>query len=141
MSRSAASSQVQARRVLPLHKAHTVPFGVRPHACSYVKNRTRRMWDHERAANLNQLGGPSNNVPIGPQDRQSVRTDILPTLVSAPPQLRAHVAATLNAIVTTDFPKHWPDLIERIGELLGSGESGATYGGICALLEVVRSLK
>ncbi|CEH16723.1 Nuclear transport receptor RANBP7/RANBP8 (importin beta superfamily) [Ceraceosorus bombacis] len=116
-------------------------------AAIYVKNRARRMWDHERAINLAKAGGgaaaggPSNNVPIGEKDRQEVRSNILQTLISSPPPLRSHVAATLNAIVTTDFPKSWPDLIDRISELLNSGDQNATYGGVCALLEVVRSFR
>lgn len=100
------------------------------------------MWDTKPVVAIEAATGtPSNAVPIAESDRNAVRGSVLQTLVTAPPQVKVHVASALGAIVAADFPAQWPDLMDRIGELLNSGGQAGVYGGVRALLEVVRAYR
>lgn len=100
------------------------------------------MWDSKPTVAIETVTStPSNSVPIAESDRNAVRASVLHTLVTAPSQVKIHVASTLGSIVASDFPAQWPDLMDRIAELLNSGDQAGVYGGIRALLEVVRAYR
>lgn len=111
-------------------------------AYSYVKNRIKRSWDQARNERLASLGAtPSNQVPIPQSDRDAIKASILQTLITVPAQVRVHVASALGVIARCDFPAQWPDLMDKVGQLISSNEPQNVYGGIRALLEVIRAYK
>lgn len=55
--------------------------------------------------------------------------------------LQTHVANALNSVIRADFPKKWPDLMDRVGALVKSNTPQEVYGGIRALLEVVKTYR
>ena len=85
--------------------------------------------------------GPTESPHVPEQDRQVVRTALLPTIASVPQTLRVHVASAMNSIVRCDFPDAWPTLLDEIVQLLGSGEQVQIYAGVRALLETVRAFR
>lgn len=101
---------------------------------SYFKNRLRRTWDPETSQQQ-----PKNGPPRIPDaDRAPIKSLLIPTLVSTSGQLQTHVADALNTVARNDFPDNWPDLMDRVGALVNSNTPQEVYGGIRALLEVVR---
>lgn len=70
-----------------------------------------------------------------------VRAALLPTIASVPPTLRVHVASALFSIVRSDFPAHWPTLLDEIVQRLTSGQEAEMYAGLRALLETVRAFR
>ncbi len=115
--------------------AAQVDLAVRQAAAVYFKNRVRRHWDSTPVR-----GAPA--VVVIPQgDRDAIKSHILPTLIEAPTQIRVHVASALGTIARCDFPDQWPTLMDQIGQLLQSQEPQQVYGGLRALLEVVRAYR
>lgn len=109
---------------------------VRMAAAIYLKNRLRRTWDTTDAGkHAPAAGGPR---PIPDADRQPLKSLLIPTLVSTSGQLQTHVASALNTVIRADFPKNWPDLMDSVGALVNSNTPQEVYGGIRALLEIVR---
>lgn len=84
----------------------------------------------------------TSTTPIPPSDRVAVKQGIIPLLIAAPSRpIRVQFAAITKAIITEDFPKEWPDLMQTVGNLLVSEDLAAVYGGLLVLLEVVKSYK
>lgn len=121
--------------VFQIVAASQVDLAVRQAAAIYFKNRVRRHWDSTPVR-----GAPA--VAVIPQgDRDGIKAIILPTLVEAPAQIRVHVASALGTIARCDFPEQWPNLMDQIGQLLQSQNPQQVYGGLRALLEVVRAYR
>ncbi|KAJ9478332.1 Nonsense-mediated mRNA decay protein 5 [Pseudozyma hubeiensis] len=112
-----------------------VDASVRQAAAIYFKNRVRRHWD------ATVVRGAPNVVVIPQNDRDAIKAIILQTLVEAPAPIRVHVASALGTIARCDFPDQWPHLMDQIGQLLQSQEPQQVYGGLRALLEVVRAYR
>lgn len=112
-----------------------VELPVRQAASIYAKNRVRRHWDETPVR-----GAPTQTV-IPKGDRESIKSIILPALVEAPAQTRVHIASALGTITRCDFPDSWPNLMDQVGELLRSQNPQQVYGGLRALLEVVRAFQ
>ncbi|KAN0063244.1 Nonsense-mediated mRNA decay protein 5 [Thecaphora frezii] len=111
-----------------------VDLAVRQAAVIYSKNRIRRHWETTAARN-------SAANPIPESDRNAIKSSILATLVDAPVQTRVHVANALGTIARYDFPEKWPNLMDQIVALLSSEQPQQVYGGLRALLEVVRAYR
>lgn len=75
------------------------------------------------------------------EDKATIKSLLLPTLVSTSAQLQVHVATAFGGIVRHDFPSQWPDLMENVGQLVNSQTPKEVYGGIRALLEIVRAFR
>ncbi|GAC96374.1 hypothetical protein PHSY_003954 [Pseudozyma hubeiensis SY62] len=112
-----------------------VDASVRQAAAIYFKNRVRRHWD------ATVVRGAPSVVVIPQSDRDAIKAIILQTLVEAPAPIRVHVASALGTIARCDFPDQWPHLMDQIGQLLQSQEPQQVYGGLRALLEVVRAYR
>ncbi|SPC66853.1 related to NMD5 - Nam7p interacting protein (Importin-8) [Ustilago sp. UG-2017b] len=121
--------------VFSLVSSPQIDLAVRQAASIYFKNRVRRHWDSAVVR-----GGPAV-VAISAGDRDSIKSVILSTLVEAPAQIRVHVANALGTIARCDFPQQWPQLMDQIGQLLQSRDPQQVYGGLRALLEVVRAYR
>lgn len=101
---------------------------------SYLKNRLRRGWEEEAESR-----SPAH--ALSDSDRSTVKSLLLPTLVTTSGQVQAHVATALNTVVRRDFPSKWPDLMDNVGRLVKSNVPNEVYGGIRALLEIVRAFR
>lgn len=112
-----------------------VDLAVRQAAAIYFKNRVRRHWDSALVR-----GAPAV-VTIPQGDKDSIKGSILQTLVEAPAQIRVHIANALGTIARCDFPDQWPNLMDQIGQLLQSQNPQQVYGGLRALLELVRAYR
>ncbi|EST07572.1 Exportin/Importin, Cse1-like protein [Kalmanozyma brasiliensis GHG001] len=121
--------------VFQIVAATQVDISVRQAAAVYFKNRVRRHWD------ATPVRGAPTAVVIPQGDRDAIKANILQTLVDAPTQIRVHVANALGTIARCDFPDQWPTLMDQIGQLLQSQEPQQVYGGLRALLEVVRAYR
>ena len=113
--------------------APAADLAIRQAAAIYSKNRIRRHWDSSPSR-----GAPN---PIPESDRAAIKSMILASLVDAPTQTRVHIASALGTIARYDFPDSWPNLMEQIVGLLSSGQPQQVYGGLAALLEVVRAYR
>jgi len=100
-----------------------------------VKNRISRAWD----TSLPRGAHESPHVPE--DDKPVVRAALLPSIASVPPTLRVHVASALFSVVRSDFPEHWPTLLDEIVQRLTSGQEAEMYAGVRALLEAVRAFR
>ncbi|CAO1614377.1 unnamed protein product [Parajaminaea phylloscopi] len=122
--------------VIQIVASEQADSGVRQAAAIYLKNRVRRCWALDAPPPTGQTQG---TIPEG--DKPAVKALLLPTLVATTSQLQVHVATTLNVVVRHDFPSKWPDLMESVGQLVNSSSSKEVYGGIRALLEIVRAFR
>ena len=113
-----------------------VDTSIRQAAAIYVKNRISRTWDASLARGFSDA--PS---AVSDQDKEVVRSGLLPTIASLPPTLRVHIASAMYSIVRCDFPQAWPTLTEEIVKLLSSGEQLQIFAGVRALLELVRAFR
>lgn len=110
-------------------------ISVRQAAAVYFKNRVQRHWDSTPVR-----GAPTvTAIPQG--DKDAIKSAILQTLVETTAPIQVHVANALRTIVKCDFPDQWPHLLDQIGQLLQSQEPHQVYGGLRALLEVVRAYR
>ncbi|CAO1626737.1 unnamed protein product [Sympodiomycopsis kandeliae] len=132
--RNVEGQQGMVPSVIQIVGSDQADSGVRLAAAVYLKNRLRRVWDAETNTTPTQQGPPL----IPDADRQPIKSLLLPTLVSASPQLQVHVASALNTVIKADFPKNWPDLMDNVGKLVNSNTPQEVYGGIRALLEIIR---
>ena len=113
-----------------------VDASIRQAAAIYVKNRVSRTWDASLARGFSDM--PS---AVSDQDKEVVRSGLLPTIASLPPTLRVHIASAMYSIVRCDFPQAWPTLTEEIVKVLSSGEQLQIFAGVRALLELVRAFR
>lgn len=51
---------------------------------------------------------------------------------------RVQLAASLNSILSSDFPDQWPDFINELEAFLTSDDIRAVHVGLVALREVVK---
>ncbi|PWN26503.1 ARM repeat-containing protein [Jaminaea rosea] len=110
---------------------------IRQAAAIYLKNRLRKSWDDE-GNNASSSKGPA---AVPQQDREPIKSLLLPTLVSTTGQVQVHVASAFHTLVRADFPSKWPDLMDNVGRLVKSQTPKEVYGGIRALLEIVRAFR
>ena len=67
-----------------------VDASIRQAAAIYVKNRVSRTWDASLARGFSDM--PS---AVSDQDKEVVRSGLLPTIASLPPTLREHIASAM----------------------------------------------
>lgn len=116
--------------------SHNADVSVRQAATIYVKNRIARAWDP--ALTRGYADAP---VPVPEQDKQVVRSALLPTIANVPQTLRVHIANALYSVVRCDFPAAWPTLADEIVKVMESGEQVQIFAGVRALLELVRAFR
>ncbi len=65
-----------------------------------------------------------------PSERQAIRDNIVPLMISLPPLLQRQVSDTLAIISRCDFPEAWPNVLEVLVAQLQSNPDQATLNGI-----------
>ncbi|KAK0547673.1 Nonsense-mediated mRNA decay protein 5 [Tilletia horrida] len=129
--------------VFQIVTSNEADLAVRQAAAIYLKNRVQYSWDPEIAARRPAFGsrvGGSANV-IADNDRQAIRSGILPALVQAPAPVRVNLATALRSIVQLDYPAQWPDLLNTVLQMVSTEEPQTLYAGLSALLEAVRAFR
>ncbi|KAJ6552930.1 armadillo-type protein [Mycena capillaripes] len=107
-------------------------------ACSvWLKNRVRTSYAIKASTR-----GP-HQVIIASSDRDALRGNILPLLVTSPSRsITVQLASSLRIIVADDYPERWPGLIDAIKQLLTSKHNIAhVHAGCVAALEAVRAFR
>ena len=141
VERQAAESALHALNLQPgfltaLFRVATSPpaspqeVALRLAAAVYLKNLIRREWQHtcpgeNRTQHLHSYLDDAN--------RDYVRREIVPTMGSVDPRVRAQLSEALKRIVSADFPARYSYLMDQLMDTLVSGHPGRVEGGLVAL--------
>ncbi|GAA5795592.1 hypothetical protein HPULCUR_000953 [Helicostylum pulchrum] len=112
--------------VLQIQASENLELGARQAAAIYFKNRIQKAWDE------------SKGITITPEDRSIIKQNILLALTTAPAAVQVQLAASLNSILTCDFPEKWPTFINELESFMISEEIRIVHVGLIALREVVK---
>jgi importin-7 len=99
-------------------------------AAIFFKNRISRSWD---------ISDREVPKPISEQDRVIIKQNILQAIVQLPPNVRVQLVHCLGTMLSTEYPDKWPEFIPHVQQLLQSGNHTHVFGGLLALLEVVKT--
>ncbi|KAI8890600.1 ARM repeat-containing protein [Backusella circina FSU 941] len=109
--------------VLQIQATDNLELGARQAAAIYFKNRVTRTWEKDL---------------LSDQDKQMIKASLLEALYSAPPVVQVQLSASLNCILTNDFPDQWPTFMHELERFLVSEKVRMVYVGLLALREVVK---
>ncbi|KZT65852.1 ARM repeat-containing protein [Daedalea quercina L-15889] len=113
-----------------------VELATKQAAAVYLKNRVYTSYFVE------PVNPRPDQVPIAPSDRNALKASLLPLLATSPSNLiTVQLANTLKNIVARDFPDNWPDLLDNVKRMLGSGNIREVSAGCVATLEMVRAFR
>ncbi|KIJ55033.1 hypothetical protein M422DRAFT_201012 [Sphaerobolus stellatus SS14] len=103
-------------------------------ACSiFLKNKVRRYY---------YLTPGTGDQPIFVSDRQTLRSNLIPMLIATQHRLiKTQLSQTLRHVISEDFPKDWPSVLDDTKRLLGSSEIRQVETGLVVLLEIVRAFR
>ncbi|KAF9898563.1 hypothetical protein BX616_003874, partial [Lobosporangium transversale] len=107
---------------------------VRQAASIYFKNAVRRYWYEPEQDNTDHL-------KIAEADKDTIKSNILQLLVSAPPLVRTQLITVLGTILSNDFPQKFPGYLNTVQTLLQSQDHKIVFVGLIALKEVLRVYK
>ncbi|KAI9283549.1 armadillo-type protein [Umbelopsis sp. AD052] len=116
--------------VLHILSNQETELGARQAAAIYFKNRISKAWDTSRIS-------PSVS-PIDPAERVVIKEQLLNVMTKVPQAVKVQLTASLNTILTSDFPDQWPDLVHQLQASLTSQNADTVYVGLLALKEVVK---
>ncbi|KAJ1721002.1 Nonsense-mediated mRNA decay protein 5 [Coemansia erecta] len=117
--------------LLQMISSPDLPLGTKQAASIYFKNRIRRSWS---GLHHQQLLHP----PIGDNDRNVTRDNILGAIYAAPQTIKLQLTECLGIMLKHDFPEKWPQFIVHTKELLHAQDAQKVYTGLLALLEVIK---
>lgn len=105
------------------------PAGVRKAAAVYFKNRVVRSWNN-----------PSNTVDEG--EKPVVKDRIISVLATVDHATKQQLIPVLRVLVSYEYPKQWPGLLQQTGELLLlQNDASSMYAGVLCFAEVCRSYR
>lgn len=103
--------------------------GVRKAAAVYFKNRVVRSWNN-----------PTNAVDEG--EKPVVKDRIISVLATVDHATKQQLIPVLRVLVSFEYPKQWPGLLQQTGELLLLQSSASSmYAGVLCFAEVCRSYR
>eukprot|EP01135_Chromosphaera_perkinsii_P012403 Nk52_evm14s2657 gene=Nk52_evmTU14s2657 len=117
---------------------------IRQAAAIYLKNYISKYWRHaeisdEEMQENNRLGvDPKLSFFINAEDKSTIRLHILDALVNSPEVVRSQMTVALGTIVKCDFPERWPNFVDKIVNLLGSGNQKAIFAALIAFRELAK---
>ncbi len=100
-------------------------------ACAvWVKNRVFTHYSTEIKGGISQT------------DREALRANLLHLIAAAPSRsIGLQLANALKHVISRDFPRKWPGLLDEIKRLLASSEIREVHAGCVAALETVRAFR
>lgn len=106
-----------------------VPQGLRKAAAVYFKNRILRFWNH-----------PSEVIDAG--EKPVIKDRLVPVLAQVDHATKHQLIPVLRVLVSLEYPKQWPALINQTGELLQQQDNTlAMYTGVLCFSEIARSYR
>lgn len=75
---------------------------------------------------------------LADQDKQTIREYILPAITASPEPIRVQLCAVIGIILRHDFPEKWPQIMNKIGELLHSMDGPSWLGALLVLRRLVK---
>ncbi|KAG0017779.1 hypothetical protein BGZ80_007926 [Entomortierella chlamydospora] len=106
---------------------------VRQAASIYFKNAIRRYWFETEAT-------PAH-LKISESDKETIKSNILQLLASAPTVIRTQLITVLGTILSNDFPAKYPGYLNAVQTMLQSQDPKVVFVGLIALKEVLRVYK
>ncbi|KAF9170410.1 hypothetical protein BGX20_009005 [Mortierella sp. AD010] len=106
---------------------------VRQAASIYFKNAIRRYWFETEAT-------PAH-LKISESDKETIKSNILQLLASAPTVIRTQLITVLGTILSNDFPAKYPGYLNTVQTMLQSQDPKVVFVGLIALKEVLRVYK
>ncbi|GAB5589961.1 Nonsense-mediated mRNA decay protein 5 [Umbelopsis nana] len=116
--------------VLHILSNQDTELGARQAAAIYFKNRISKAWDMSRIS-------PSVS-PIEPSERVVIKEQLLDVMTKAPQAVKVQLTASLNTLLTSDFPDQWPALVHQLQSALTSLNMETVYVGLLALRELIK---
>ncbi|ANB12906.1 Nmd5p [Sugiyamaella lignohabitans] len=106
-----------------------VSNGVKAAAAVYLKNRVSGHWmPYDKNA--------TDKIDEG--EKPVFRERIIPALIKVSPPIRPVLVSILNSIVSYDYPKQWPELLDVTLKLFQNNDVDSIRCGLTCLLEVAR---
>lgn len=83
-----------------------------------------------------------DQTPIGPSDRDALKSSILHLLAISPSRsITGQLSTALKTLVAHDYPEKWPNLLSEVKTLLTSNDIREVAAGCVATLEVTRAFR
>lgn len=76
--------------------------------------------------------------PIPEADKNTIKDNLIDVLISAPPKVRAQIAALITDIASPDFPSKWPSFLPKVGNLIASHNPHYMHGALLALQRAIK---
>lgn len=103
---------------------HNIDLSIKQAASIYFKNWVKSSWDKSE---------------IFDQDKQNIRTQLLPAIAMTPTQIQSQLMVVLSIILFQDFPEKWPNYLQLVESYLHKvDDSASLYCGLLGLSEFVR---
>jgi hypothetical protein len=81
-------------------------------------------------------------VPAIPEEEKAILRDrLIPTLATAPTNIRQQLVPLISKILHYDFPERWPQYMDITMNLLNSNDIQSVYAGVQCLLSICRTYR
>ncbi|CAL8069042.1 unnamed protein product [Calicophoron daubneyi] len=112
----------------------SLEVGVRQAAALYLKNNISEWWEDP-----SEEKSPGDlSFSIHENDRQAIRSSIVPAIVAAPVPLREQLKVALSKIIKIDFPSRFAEFPDQIKQLLSSSDHNQWYGAFVCLHSFIK---
>ncbi|CCX05231.1 armadillo-type protein [Pyronema domesticum] len=102
-------------------------------AVVYLKNKVTRSWESN---------DEYPKVPAIPEEEKAILRDrLIPTLATAPTNIRQQLVPLISKILHYDFPERWPQYMDITMNLLNSNDIQSVYAGVQCLLSICRTYR
>ncbi|KAF8539741.1 armadillo-type protein [Trichophaea hybrida] len=99
-------------------------------AVVYLKNKVTRSWEFNEEW---------PKTPAIPEDEKAILRDrLVPTLASAPANIRQQLLPLIGKVLHYDFPERWPSYMDITLQLLNSNDIQSVFAGVQCLLSLCR---
>jgi hypothetical protein len=99
-------------------------------AVVYLKNKVTRSWEFNEEW---------PKIPAIPEDEKVILRDrLVPTLASAPANIRQQLLPLIGKVLHYDFPERWPSYMDITLQLLNSNDIQSVFAGVQCLLSLCR---
>lgn len=96
----------------------------------YLKNKVTRSWEYNEEW---------PKTPAIPDEEKAILRDrLVPTLASAPPNIRQQLLPLIGKVLHYDFPERWPSYMDITLQLLNSNDIQSVFAGVQCLLSLCR---
>jgi hypothetical protein len=96
----------------------------------YLKNKVTRSWI---------FNDDYPKIPAIPEEEKATLRDrLVPTLASAPPNVRHQLLPLIGKVLHYDFPERWPSYMDITLRLLNSNDIQSVFAGVQCLLSLCR---